>query len=160
MTKRLEEEFNLPPIEEVTEKAEVVEQEVVELPATKQEVDDALDIADRINEALPQVKGLTNADVELDDIASKALESYEELMRLGMNVQDVHAGRIFDNAANMLKVALDSKSAKIDKKLKMIDLQLKRQKLDQDLDPDQANNPNQQIFNRNDLLKFINKDDK
>jgi copper chaperone CopZ len=160
MTKRLEEEFNLPPIEEVTEKAEVVEQEVVELPATKQEVDDALDIADRINEALPQVKGLTNADVELDDIASKALESYEELMRLGMNVQDVHAGRIFDNAANMLKVALDSKSTKIDKKLKMVDLQLKRQKLDQDLDPDQANNPNQQIFNRNDLLKFINKDDK
>ena len=160
MTKRLEEEFNLPPIEEVTEKAEVVEQEVVELPATKQEVDDALDIAERINEALPQVKGLTNADVELDDIASKALESYEELMRLGMNVQDVHAGRIFDNAANMLKVALDSKSAKIDKKLKMVDLQLKRQKLDQDLDPDQANNPNQQIFNRNDLLKFINKDDK
>lgn len=160
MTKRLEEEFNLPPIEEVTEKAEVVEQEVVELPATKQEVDDALDIAERINEALPQVKGLTNADVELDDIATKALESYEELMRLGMNVQDVHAGRIFDNAANMLKVALDSKSAKIDKKLKMVDLQLKRQKLDQDLDPEQANNPNQQIFNRNDLLKFINKDDK
>jgi len=160
MTKRLEEEFNLPPIEEVTEKAEVVEQEVVELPATKQEVDDALDIAERINEALPQVKGLADSDIELDDIATKALESYEELMRLGMNVQDVHAGRIFDNAANMLKVALDSKSAKIDKKLKMVDLQLKRQKLDQDLDPDQANNPNQQIFNRNDLLKFINKDDK
>jgi|TARA_B100001094_G_C18160139_1_gene788796 copper chaperone CopZ len=160
MTKRLEEEFNLPPIEEVTEKAEVVEQEVVELPATKQEVDDALDLAERINEALPQVKGLTTADVELDDIATKALESYEELMRLGMNVQDVHAGRIFDNAANMLKVALDSKSTKIDKKLKMVDLQLKRQKLDQDLDPEQANNPNQQIFNRNDLLKFINKDDK
>jgi len=160
MTERLEEEFNLPPIEEVTEKAEVVEQEVVELPATKQEVDDALDIAERINEALPQVKGLADSDIELDDIATKALESYEELMRLGMNVQDVHAGRIFDNAANMLKVALDSKSAKIDKKLKMVDLQLKRQKLDQDLDPDQANNPNQQIFNRNDLLKFINKDDK
>jgi len=160
MTKRLEEEFNLPPIEEVTEKAEVVEQEVVELPATKQEVDDALDIAERINEALPQVKGLADSDIELDDIATKALESYEELMRLGMNVQDVHAGRIFDNAANMLKVALDSKSTKIDKKLKMVDLQLKRQKLDQDLDPDQANNPNQQIFNRNDLLKFINKDDK
>jgi len=160
MTKRLEEEFNLPPIEEVTEKAEVVEQEVVELPATKQEVDDALDIAERINEALPQVKGLADSDIELDDIATKALESYEELMRLGMNVQDVHAGRIFDNAANMLKVALDSKSTKIDKKLKMVDLQLKRQKLDQDLDPDQATNPNQQIFNRNDLLKFINKDDK
>lgn len=158
MTKRLEEEFNLPPIEEVTQQEE--KEEVVELPATKEEVDDALDVAERINKALPQVKGLTDADVEFDDIATKALESYEELMRLGMNVQDVHAGRIFDNAANMLKVALDSKSAKIDKKLKMVDLQLKRQKLDQDLDPDQASNPNQQIFNRNDLLKFINKDDK
>jgi len=157
MTKRLEEEFNLPPIEEVTQQEE---KEVVDLPATKEEVDDALDVAERINKALPQVKGLTEADVEFDDIATKALESYEELMRLGMNVQDVHAGRIFDNAANMLKVALDSKSAKIDKKLKMVDLQVKKQKLNQDLDPEQSKDPNQQIFNRNDLLKFINKDDK
>ena len=32
----------------------------------------------------------------------------------------------------MLKNAIDAKSAKLDKKLKMIDLQLKKQKLDQD----------------------------
>ena len=32
----------------------------------------------------------------------------------------------------MLKNAIDAKSAKIDKKLKMIELQLKKQKLDQD----------------------------
>jgi hypothetical protein len=32
----------------------------------------------------------------------------------------------------MLKNAIDAKAAKIDKKLKMIELQLKKQKLDQD----------------------------
>jgi hypothetical protein len=32
----------------------------------------------------------------------------------------------------MLKNAIDAKAAKIDKKLKMVDLQLKKQKIDQD----------------------------
>jgi agmatine/peptidylarginine deiminase len=32
----------------------------------------------------------------------------------------------------MLKNAIDAKSAKVDKKLKMIELQLKKQKMDQD----------------------------
>jgi hypothetical protein len=36
----------------------------------------------------------------------------------------------------MLKNAIDAKSAKLDKKLKMIDLQLKKQKLDQDANND------------------------
>lgn len=157
MTKRLEEEFNLPPLEDVVEDQPKQEEN---LPVSKQDVDEALDVAERINQALPKVKGLDSSDAEFDDIAQKALESYEELMRLGMNVQDVHAGRIFDNASTMLKVALDSKSAKIDKKLKMVDLQVKKQKLDQDIDPDSSQNPNTQVFNRNDLLKFINKDDK
>jgi hypothetical protein len=39
-------------------------------------------------------------------------------------------------AGGMLKNAIDAKSAKIDKKLKMIELQLKKQKLDQDANPD------------------------
>ena len=47
-----------------------------------------------------------------------------------MNVQDVHAGRIFDNAQYYVKSCIGSKSAKIDKKLKMVDLQVKKQKLD------------------------------
>jgi hypothetical protein len=39
---------------------------------------------------------------------------------------------MFEVAASMLGHAITAKSAKLDKKLKMIDLQLKKQKLDND----------------------------
>jgi hypothetical protein len=53
-------------------------------------------------------------------------------MDLGMNVEARYSGRIFEVAGGMLKNAIDAKAAKIDKKLKMIELQLKKAKLDQD----------------------------
>jgi hypothetical protein len=47
-----------------------------------------------------------------------------------MNVESRYSGRMFQVAGNMLKVGLDAKVAKLDKKLKMVELQLKKQKLD------------------------------
>jgi hypothetical protein len=49
-----------------------------------------------------------------------------------MNVEARYSGSIFEVAGGMLKNAIDAKAAKIDKKLKMIELQLKKAKLDQD----------------------------
>lgn len=48
-----------------------------------------------------------------------------------MNVEARYSGRVFEVAASMLKNAIDAKSAKIDKKLKMIELQIKKQQVDQ-----------------------------
>ena len=60
------------------------------------------------------------------------MAAYDDLMDLGMNVEARYSGRIFEVAGNMLKTNLDAKIAKLDKKLKMIDLQLKKEKLDND----------------------------
>ena len=88
---------------------------------------------DKIAGALPAVKGLGEmADTELNDIADKALNAYEDLMDLGMNVESRYSGRVFEVAGGMLKTSLDAKVAKMDKKLKMIELQLKKSKLDSD----------------------------
>jgi hypothetical protein len=87
---------------------------------------------DKIAAALPQVKGLGElGDLELDKLAVESEESYKNLMDLGMNVDSRYSGRIFEVASNFLKNAIDAKSSKIDKKLKMVDLQLKKMKLDQ-----------------------------
>ena len=87
---------------------------------------------DKVAAALPQVKGLGElSDLELDKLAIEAEESYKNLMDLGMNVDSRYSGRIFEVASTMLRNAIDAKSGKIDKKLKMIELQLKKQKLDQ-----------------------------
>ena len=88
---------------------------------------------DKISQALPQVTGLGEmSDHELDNLAEKATEAYDDLMDLGMNVEPRYSGRIFEVAATMLKNAIEAKSSKIDKKLKMIELQIKKQKVDQD----------------------------
>jgi len=129
MTKRLEEILNLP------ESKKIVKEE--EKQAKKAELAQPFirDISeyDKIAAALPQVKGLGDAgDNELDELAKKATDAYDDIMDLGMNVEARYSARMFEVAASMLKNAIDAKSAKLDKKLKMIDLQLKKQKLDQD----------------------------
>ncbi|NDG32033.1 hypothetical protein EB118_18405, partial [bacterium] len=88
---------------------------------------------DKISAALPQVKGLGDlSDTEFDDLAQRATNAYDDLMDLGMNVEARYSGRIFEVAGTMLKNAIEAKAAKMDKKLKMIELQIKKAKLDQD----------------------------
>jgi len=129
MTKRLEEVLNLP------ESKKIVKDE--EKKKAKAEVAQPFlrDMAeyDKISAALPQVKGLGDlGDSELDELAKKATEAYEDIMDLGMNVEARYSGRLFEVAASMLGNAIQAKTAKLDKKLKMIDLQIKKQKLDQE----------------------------
>jgi len=78
------------------------------------------------------VKGLEASDQEMDELGQLAQNSYRDLMDLGMNVDSRFASEIFQVANNMLGHAISAKTAKINKKLKMIDLQLKKAKLDSD----------------------------
>ena len=129
MTKKLEDLLNLP------ESKKIVKQEEKEQRKAELSQPFMRDISefDKISAALPMVKGLGDiADGELDELARKATEAYDDIMDLGMNVEARYSARMFEVAASMLKNAIDAKSAKLDKKLKMIDLQLKKQKIDQD----------------------------
>jgi hypothetical protein len=116
---------------------------------------------DKISAALPRVKGLGEiSDSELDELARRATDAYDDLMDLGMNVEARFSGRVFEVAASMLKNAIDAKSAKIDKKLKMIELQLKKAKLDQDAGNADADAGNIQgsgviVTDRNSLLEKL-----
>ena len=90
MTKKLEEEFNLPPIEEAL--ANEKEEKAVTVKQAKQEigvVNHNLSVAEKINDAFKEIKGLGDHEVEMDDISVKAIDSYEQLMSLGMNVSDL-----------------------------------------------------------------------
>jgi hypothetical protein len=162
MTKKLEDLLNLPDskdlIKEEKNKAKaeaaIVEQE-----------DTFRDIAefDKIASALPSVKGLGDkADSELDEIANKAAQAYDDLMDLGMNVESRYSGRIFEVAGGLLKTSLDAKVAKMDKKLKMIELQLKKEKLDKEGSPDGdvVNGEGYVISDRNSLLEKLKNMDK
>ncbi|MGY8864228.1 MAG: hypothetical protein ACKVJK_01230 [Methylophagaceae bacterium] len=155
MTKKLEEMLDLPESREIIEEARAKPAPIV------QHTESLRDIAefDKISSALPAVKGLGKmADEELNDIAERALTAYEDLMDLGMNVEARYSGRVFEVAGGMLKTGLDAKVAKLDKKLKMIDLQLKKEKMDKDGgigDGDMVNGEGYVVTDRNSLLEKL-----
>ena len=87
--------------------------------------------AEKIDKALPQVTGLDAEDIDMDIYSNEAMKSYKDLMDLGMNVEVRHSGKLFEVASAMLKNAVEAKNAKLEKKLRMVELQLKKQRVDQ-----------------------------
>jgi len=125
MTKKLNELFELP--EDDNDMGLTIP-----IPTNAQEVTtDAMNNLEKIENALPQVRGLEAADGEMDELAALATNSYKDLVDLGMQVDSRFASEIFNAASSMLGHAITAKTAKINKKLKMLDLQLKKAQLDQ-----------------------------
>lgn len=159
MTRKLEEEFNLPHLDEMNDipEAEVDPKQQIA------EIEEAMTLSDKINGALSQVRSMDAHDSEMDDIAQQAVESYEQLMSLGMNMTDMAAGPVFSNAAAMLKIALEAKDSKTTRKLKQIDLMLKKARLDQAEQrlngPDDLEDVASRPLDRNELLKILNNKD-
>ena len=160
MTQKLEELFNLPPAEETT--AESAKTTIEENREIIQAVDTAID---KIDAALPFVDSLDTSDKELDDLSDLAKEKFEDLISLGMNVEARFSGHILATAGTLLGHAITAKQAKLDKKLRMVDLQLKKARLDAQIAKDSdksdgdkivdAEDGRAVILDRNELLKQI-----
>lgn len=158
MTKKLEELFGFDELAQATADTEpkTVEESRVALAA----IDETID---KIDQALPTVRGLDASDQEMDDLAAKAQETFDDLMDLGMNVDSRYASEIFAVAGTMLGHAITAKTAKLNKKLKMVDLQMKKLKLDQDRKENpEVETAHGQVLSRNDLLERLmgNRDQK
>jgi hypothetical protein len=124
MTKKLEQLFDLPADTPIADPKSTINDHVEHL----RDIDDAID---KIDAALPGVRDLEVADQEMDDLAALAQDKFEDLMDLGMNVEARYAGTIFQTAGVLLGHAITAKQAKLDKKLRMVDLQLKKLRIDQ-----------------------------
>ena len=175
MTKKLEDILNLPNVKEEFKKVDKKEKENQAKqvngvqknvdPKTAKNLEKTYAEFDKIAASLPQVKGLGDlSDLELDKLAVEAEESYKNLMDLGMNVDSRYSGRIFEVASTMLRNAIDAKGSKIDKKLKMVELQLKKLKIDKTGKDDLGSIEESDGFvisDRNELMKkLMKKDDK
>jgi hypothetical protein len=153
MTKKLEQLFELASSDE--------NDLTIPLPEVTEEVtENALSTLDKIEAALPQVRGLEAADNEMDELAQMATDSYKDLMDLGMQVESRFSSEIFNSASSMLGHAITAKTAKINKKLRMIDIQMKKAQLDAKLaskTQEVENTPlgEGQAFDRNELLKML-----
>jgi competence protein ComGC len=161
MTKKLEETFNISPAEE--ESVEEVEEETPTIEESTELTNilySELKTTEKIDSALPLVQDLNQHDKEMDDIHQKALDAFNDLVQLGMNVE-VHAGaKLLETANQMLKTAMEAKDSKVDRKLKMINLQLQKAKLDHNVkkslpEGSELESDGAITIDRNELLKRI-----
>ena len=153
MTKKLEDLFDLPSSTADTADA------VPDIATTQYAITEIDNAIDKIDAALPGVRDLEASDGDMDELAQKATETFDDLMDLGMQVDSRYASEIFAVAGAMLGHALTAKTAKMNKKLKMIQLQLQKAKLDLDREKRAGDNDEEsvetaegQVLSRNDLL--------
>lgn len=116
---KLEEVFDLPDLDSVRE-----------VPATTEEVTAALHSAEEIEKEFKKIDHFDQHDSEMDELANLAIQAHKELQELGMNVEVKHAGEIFSSSSAMLKIAVDAKNLKVEKKLKLLKLQLDKMRID------------------------------
>lgn len=159
ITKKLEELFNLGAVDSPNEN--LAAEDLQEHRQIIQEVDTAID---KIDAALPLVHDLdATSDRELDELSDLAKQHFEDLMSLGMNVEARYSGVIFQTAGMLLGHALAAKTAKIDRKLRTVDLQLKKARLDQTAAKKEEDRPMEghgQVLDRNVLIAEILKKSK
>ena len=167
MTKKLEELFNIPSMDTEPDtdlvEPDFDEEEVIEVDTETEimEISEAMELATRINTALAEVRGMEEHDGEMDEIAQKALDNFDQLMSLGMNLTDMAAGPVFSSATQMLKVALEARDSKVSRKLKQVDMMIKKANLDHRKDTAKGGDAQQvqpNVYDRNELLKMLGGD--
>lgn len=153
--KTLEDTFEL-------ESTEPIEDGQLDEDTTDEAVHEALARADEIDKQLSSIRGRDEHDNEMDELAKLAVQAHKDLQDLGMNVEIRHAGEIFSSSSQMLKIAVDAKNNKVEKKLRMLRLQLDKLKLDRAIknDPGNAIEGQAHVLDRNELLKQLKDLDK
>lgn len=157
MTKKLSELFDLPDIPP-TESVESTD--ALHTIAENKDIIAQVDAAiDKIDLALPTVRDLEATDQEMDELADLAKSKFEDLMDLGMNMDPRFGGVVFQTAGTLLGHAITAKTAKMDKKLRMVQLQLQKARLDhqmaKDSPEDRPIDGQGMVLDRNALLEQI-----
>jgi hypothetical protein len=156
MTKKLTDLFDLP---EIAENVETTNEALQTIKDNKEIIAQVNEAIDKIDIALPTVKDLDASDAEMDELADLAKEKFNDLMDLGMNMDPRFGGVVFQTAGTLLGHAITAKTAKMDKKLRMVSLQLQKARLDHQIskdDPEGKPIDGQGIvLDRNQLLEQI-----
>lgn len=122
---------------------------------------ETLAAVEKVENALHEVRGLDTTDGEMDELAELAKSAFNDLMDLGTQTDPRFSAEIFNVGSAMLGHAIAAKTAKINKKLKVIDLQLKKAELDRKLSLTKTDKPEEtplgtgQVIDRNALIKMF-----
>lgn len=99
---------------------------------SQEEIKTALAEAKELKKQLRQIPDILDKEKEIDSISNDAAKYFEDIMDKAFNTEDRFAPELFNAGNALLKTALDGKNAIVNAKLKLLDLELKKQKMEQD----------------------------
>lgn len=141
MSKSIQESLDLPVLEDLLKNQQNVEGDEDD-PEITDELIEQFEDDQKLNEVTTALEsGLVPEDVvearrereheqTTTTIYKEAMQHAKDLMDLGYNVDTRSAGRIFENAANMFKIALESTNARREATLKQQKIQIEKRKID------------------------------
>ena len=166
MTKAIEDELNLPRLEDALKEISdaQVEEEPVSNPAVTQMANALASVSPTAISAVTDPMGIQEHIAEADDVYEHALKAHKDLMDLGFNIEPKNAGpNAFAPALKALEIALKASQSKSNKKMEQIRLVMEKDKHDKEMgegieDGEIVDNGGSSITaNRNDLMEKIRK---
>jgi hypothetical protein len=145
MTSKIEDELNLPRLKDALQKLNEQDEDAephmeqeqgadIEDPNAAESYQQAMQKTKKLENDLIDYESIERHDKEMDEVSDEAMSSYKDLMDLGMNIEAKHS-------VQMLKIALDARNSKSEKKLRLMRLQLEQARLQRDLNRDNDENP-------------------
>lgn len=127
---KLEDTFNLP---DAIEDIEKTSDQITKSFEEDSDNDINFDIDhynDKMEMSLEEYANIKDYSKEMDEISEKTLTEFTDIVALGKDVEPRHAGEMFSSAAQMAKISLDARNNKMTAKLKLLELQLRKQRND------------------------------
>lgn len=166
MTKRIEEELNLPSMKELLDTLDDMPDEPSE-PDEKTLQEKMVEIND-LKKVLRSLKltSLQLDDEGINEIRTKALDAYKDMLDAGFNTDSKYASNFLEPAVAALGIAMDTENTKLKKKLEYYRLKQQDEKLDLlrrkiELEEKKAGQgaeileEDSVLMNRNELLKTL-----
>jgi hypothetical protein len=162
MTKQIEDELGLPRLQDAL--AELAAQNG-ELEANE-EVEQMANALQHVSSSALKAEdpmGVTEHEIEADDIYKQAMKAHKDLFDLGFNIESKHAGaNAFAPSAKMLEIALKASQSKALKKMEAIKLLMDKEAHEKDMgknveDGEIIDSGSSILANRNDIMDKIRK---
>lgn len=138
-----------------------------EVQISLEEAREAMEKLKAMRVQLKDLPDITNRKLHLDRLAQMAERKFEDIFDRAFNCEDRFAAEMINAANSMLKIALDAHSKIVESDIKLVDLQLKKDKMEIELnmkpkglpldnrDPNDLEGEKVVYKNRNDMLARI-----
>lgn len=130
MTKRIEEVLDLPSLESVLGDDALS-------PEDQKRIDDITRALESneidIDKHLLDPDGTREHAEEMDQIVDAAMTAHKDAIDMAFNMEPKNAGSIMEPAARFLELSMKAMQAKLDARMKSMEMKMKREKLDHEL---------------------------